>query len=1101
VLDSFANRIGDNTWQTVITQEGLLAVKKLLRKTASKNTAVSCFWIRSRSRSEFVWVVGNKNKFNAEGYVPVNQTQRNILHTEWESKWFYASSIQIIATLAALLHDLGKSTLGFQDKLINGSKQADPYRHEWLSLKLFLWLVQGCDTDKQWLERFNNINEYLSQEIFNNQVLQGKNKDISDLDKLPPLAQWMAWLIVSHHRLPPLGSVFFSRSEKENLRHDINKLNRNQENFYKRLKAADYWVKNPIAVEECQKSNSNKFWQMEMPVINSKAWQKHLKRWTRKALEDTTLTELSLAKHSITDPLLMHLSRLCLMLGDHNYSSLDSDDKRRVSGSDNFKNLAANTERKDGKVKQSLDEHLIGVAKFSAAFAKKLPAITSSLPALQQHTALERHTNIERFSWQNKAYDLAKKSQEQSDEHGFFGVNMASTGCGKTIANARIMYGLANPEKGARFTIALGLRVLTLQTGQSFRNDLQLGDDQLAVLVGGSAHKELFEYNQKTLEITAEKDQETYGSESAEELVSENIDGDFEDSCLDEFGLGTVIESSKAKALLAAPIITCTVDHIIQASECKRGGKYIAPMLRLLSSDLVLDEPDDFDHEDLPALARLMHMAGMLGSKVLLSSATLPPDLIQGLFKAYQAGRNIFNNSQNSPKPNIICAWFDENRCFSESVNNVEIFTALHEGFTQKRAKFLDQQVTLRKAKILPLDIVYKSEEKESFYQEIAESLIKQAIELHDQYHITNEESKTVSVGLIRIANIEKIIALAKAMYSNNVIESDTQIHLCCYHAKQLLILRNSLENKLDRILKRDEENPNGLLRHPEISKAIKNSELKKQVFIVMATPVAEVGRDHDYDWAIIEPSSMRSIIQLAGRVWRHRPNKKIDQANIAIMQYNIKSFESNHKIGKPIFTRPGFENKNNLLITHNMQELITSSQLEKINANARVLKPNALNPEKYLADLEQQVMQTVMNASDTNYVNAYWHKLDTSHRSHTFLQTISEFRKGQAQEDWVVIPDRDDGVNFYSKEQIYKKGLRTSNLHNDDFKAGVVNTINSHIKPWLTSNLKHALEQLQNAKIDDSLESLAIKYSNVSLEDNQNGWCFNESFGFWRCK
>lgn len=36
VLDAFANRIGHNTWQTNITKEGLLALKKLLRKTASK---------------------------------------------------------------------------------------------------------------------------------------------------------------------------------------------------------------------------------------------------------------------------------------------------------------------------------------------------------------------------------------------------------------------------------------------------------------------------------------------------------------------------------------------------------------------------------------------------------------------------------------------------------------------------------------------------------------------------------------------------------------------------------------------------------------------------------------------------------------------------------------------------------------------------------------------------------------------------------------------------------------------------------------------------------------------------------------------------------
>jgi CRISPR-associated endonuclease/helicase Cas3 len=78
VLDAFADRIGSNTWQTVITQEGLLAVKKSLRKTASKNTAVSCHWLRSRSRSELVWVVGQRDKFNSEGLVPVNVTEKEV---------------------------------------------------------------------------------------------------------------------------------------------------------------------------------------------------------------------------------------------------------------------------------------------------------------------------------------------------------------------------------------------------------------------------------------------------------------------------------------------------------------------------------------------------------------------------------------------------------------------------------------------------------------------------------------------------------------------------------------------------------------------------------------------------------------------------------------------------------------------------------------------------------------------------------------------------------------------------------------------------------------------------------------------------------------
>lgn len=42
ILDSFADRIGNDTWKTVITAEGLLTVKTLLRKNATKSMAVSC---------------------------------------------------------------------------------------------------------------------------------------------------------------------------------------------------------------------------------------------------------------------------------------------------------------------------------------------------------------------------------------------------------------------------------------------------------------------------------------------------------------------------------------------------------------------------------------------------------------------------------------------------------------------------------------------------------------------------------------------------------------------------------------------------------------------------------------------------------------------------------------------------------------------------------------------------------------------------------------------------------------------------------------------------------------------------------------------------
>ena len=222
VLDSFANRIGDNTWQTVITNEGLSAVKKLLRKTASKNTAVACHWIRSRSRSQFLWVVGNKDKFDEQGVVPVNRTQKDIINGDWENNWQHAASIQIVAVLAALLHDIGKATLGFQNKLNPGAKKnyGDPYRHEWISLRLFQAMIDGCKDDESWLKRLANFPGFMQENPnWLNVLANDSTKEnlqnlvtLSPLAKLPPLAQLIGWLVVTHHRLPFYEGVNYSKS-------------------------------------------------------------------------------------------------------------------------------------------------------------------------------------------------------------------------------------------------------------------------------------------------------------------------------------------------------------------------------------------------------------------------------------------------------------------------------------------------------------------------------------------------------------------------------------------------------------------------------------------------------------------------------------------------------------------------------------------------------------------------------------------------------------------------------------------------------------------------------------------------------------------------
>jgi CRISPR-associated endonuclease/helicase Cas3 len=398
----------------------------------------------------------------------------------------------------------------------------------------------------------------------------------------------------------------------------------------------------------------------------------------------------SLVSHNWSvDPYALQLGRMSLVLGDHHYSSLKADPSLQGSNYPVF----ANTDRDTGARKQKLDEHLIGVERVTKSICAALPKLNAELPRLARHKGLTRRTANPSFSWQNDAFELTRRCRVQSAGLGFFGVNLASTGCGKTLANARIMYALAEPNLGARFSIALGLRTLTLQTGTALRERLGLSSDEMAVLVGSAAVRELYSLQQSEKQ-QLEQGRKVLGSASADALISEDAHVLYE-GAISESNLQHWLDGARGNTnkLVQAPILVCTIDHLIQASESTRSGHHIAPMLRLLTSDLVLDEPDDFDLADLPALSRFVYTAGLLGSRLLLSSATLPPALVQGLFEAYRAGRASFQRHRGMPglAANICCAWFDEFGCVRAMHGDEIGFAGAHESFVAKRLSKLAQ--------------------------------------------------------------------------------------------------------------------------------------------------------------------------------------------------------------------------------------------------------------------------------------------------------------------------------------------------------------------------------------------------------------------------
>ncbi len=119
ILDQFAERRGERTWQTAITRDGLEAVRKQLRRTARKNTAVACHWVRGLDHTELIWVVGNSKSFNSRGAVATNVTSKKLLSSRKEIDWHNLRDIYLFSSLAALLHDIGKACLAFQNGIVS----------------------------------------------------------------------------------------------------------------------------------------------------------------------------------------------------------------------------------------------------------------------------------------------------------------------------------------------------------------------------------------------------------------------------------------------------------------------------------------------------------------------------------------------------------------------------------------------------------------------------------------------------------------------------------------------------------------------------------------------------------------------------------------------------------------------------------------------------------------------------------------------------------------------------------------------------------------------------------------------------------------------
>lgn len=141
---------------------------------------------------------------------------------------------------------------------------------------------------------------------------------------------------------------------------------------------------------------------------------------------------------------------------------------------------------------------------------------------------------------------------------------------------------------------------------------------------------------------------------------------------------------------------------------------------------------------------------------------------------------------------------------------------------------------------------------------------------------------------------------------------------------------------------------------------------------------IEETGRDHDYDWAILEPATARSLVQAVGRVKRHR-EIEATHFNVQLMSKPIKAIDNEQSLGNDLcWNNPGLENEGLYLTFDEKSKKLTLSTefnllIQQANIKYAFEQPVNIvdNLSKELS--EQYVFSDIcLNANDTNCLTNY---------------------------------------------------------------------------------------------------------------------------------
>ena len=322
------------------------------------------------------------------------------------------------------------------------------------------------------------------------------------------------------------------------------------------------------------------------------------------------------------------IARASLILADHEVSAQNVI-KPKKNG-----RLYANTNQDHlgkAKLNQPLEWHLSQVSQRSVEivsyfFHPQLPGIS-----LGSRQAILKSSENSRFQWQDDAVDHLRQFISECDQQPTLVLNMAGTGSGKTLMNVKALAALRTSQEPLRIASGFNLRTLTLQTHSALKQMLSLEEDEISCVIGDRLSKIMHE-QQIDEEEVEEVEIETFGKIRS----------------LPTWLEGFIQSKPALRELVGSPVLVSTMDYLVKAGEPGTQAHHGHALLRVASSDLILDEVDSYDPNSLVAVLRVVQMSALFGRNVIASSATLSQPIAKALVKAYASGIRIRGSMEQS---------------------------------------------------------------------------------------------------------------------------------------------------------------------------------------------------------------------------------------------------------------------------------------------------------------------------------------------------------------------------------------------------------------------------------------------------------------------